>query len=228
MIFITPAILVNKPSDLKNFIHSFSIYFNRIDIDFMDGSITSSTTVSLDEILNIVANYLSHISFGFHLMTNNVDLIKDFILKLSLVYTKELNVKVQNFAIYLHQEVLTNNQNDNLLEFILSNLTKESRGVVVSIEQDIIDLDFYNNFSEVQIMTVQIGAQGGKFEKAALNKIYLLKDYNGVISIDGGVNLETSQIIKQYRINRVSVGSYFQRSTNLLHDLEALDKILNA
>jgi len=227
MLIITPAVLVDKLSDLEHFIDLYSHYFSRIDIDFMDGSVTSSVTVTLNEILNIAANYISNISFGFHLMTSNVELIEDFILKLNLIFTKDSNIKIQNFMVYIHQEILTNNLNNNLLEFILNNLTKESRGVVVSVEQDILDLAFYNNFSEVQIMTVQIGAQGGKFQEEALNKITLLKDYNGVISIDGGVNLETAQIIKKYRINRVSVGSYFQRSTNLQHDLEALDKILN-
>ena len=78
-------------------------------------------------------------------------------------------------------------------------------------------------------MTVEIGSQGGKFQEEVMEKIDELRSlgYSGVVSVDGGVNLNTAKFIKNHNINRVSVGSYFSKSNDIKLARMKLELALN-
>jgi ribulose-phosphate 3-epimerase len=61
----------------------------------------------------------------------------------------------------------------------------------------------------IQIYTIMPGAQGQPFLPERLKLIPLLRQFGftGLIGIDGGVNLKTISLIKEYQPDILSVGS---------------------
>src|SRR5690606_33134550 len=89
-------------------------------------------------------------------------------------------------------------------------------GITVKAETQMQAVEFYNQFPEVQLMTIETGKQGNPFMPAVLEKSQWLRSegFTGMISIDGGVSLYTAETIKSYPIDRVSVGSFLSKSPN--------------
>jgi pentose-5-phosphate-3-epimerase len=129
----------------------------------------------------------------------------------------------KKIEIYLHQ-------NEGFLATLSSKLPLNWKiGVYVLKDEELNDLNFYNNFDEVLFMTVSIGFQGGEFDTRVLSKVDRLRSlgYNGKVSVDGGVNLETAKLLRGHNIDRVSVGNYFKKSRNVEYDYEELYQALN-
>ena len=78
-------------------------------------------------------------------------------------------------------------------------------------------------------MSIEIGFQGNRFNKKVIKRVEQLREigYHKKISLDGGVNLKTANLIKGLKIDRVSVGSFFVRSKNIIKDKLKLEKALN-
>ncbi len=215
MIQITPAILTNNQKELSDLLNRYlDEGFHFIDIDITSADLAGEqTTLSLKDAIQVV-EIPEDFSIGWHLMMKE----PEESVKRLLTHFEEN----ESLRIYVHQETD--------LEF-LSELEDENYSVMVTVNVDspLLDIDYYNQFAEVQLMTVEIGKQGAAFQQEAMNKSEQLREwgYEGVISIDGGVNLETAQIISKYPIDRVSVGSYFQNSSDLTSDLQKLEEVLN-
>lgn len=86
----------------------------------------------------------------------------------------------------------------------------------------------WSELDEVQIMTIGKREQSSPFVPKLLEKTIKLRDkgFTGCISVDGGINLTTANDLKDYLadgvINRLSVGSYFQNSSDLENSLHKL------
>lgn len=213
MIKITPAILT---SDLDEFVTKFNEYielFGLLDIDIAEESFAENNTISLIDVID--SGILSEtLDIGIHLM------VSDPINKLKYMVDNGLK-DFSNLRIYVHQESELSKLDEYTKYFKI--------GVVVKRESTLKDLSFYERFGEVQLMTIDIGKQGNSFYNDSLKRVKQLRDlgFRGDISLDGGVNLDTASLIRDVNPDRVSVGSYFQNSSDLVSDFNKLDNILN-
>lgn len=214
MIQITPSILTSNLTDFQNQLDKISI-FNSIDIDIIRRDYTENETLDLSTILQFPG--LFNIGdIGFHFMVKNS--INDLqILSLSQLRNRTLRLYFQS--------------DSEITEINLSQYSPLwKRCISISIDQNINNISFLSLFDEIQFMTVKVGFQGGQFVYDVLNKIDRLREmgYDKMVSIDGGVNLETAKEIRKHNINRVSVGSYFSKAINLEQAYFDLNNILNA
>lgn len=221
MIEITPAILTDNLESFEMQISELFV-FSKVDIDICREDFVNSKTLQISEIAKYIQEY-KDVNFGFHLMVANP--MED----LSLL--TELGFATRELRIYIHQEIF-DDSNSDLQEFRTFHWPATwTKGVCLKIETELNDADFYEEFEEIQLMTVEIGKQGGSFNEEVLEtKVKRIKElgYSGTISIDGNVNLETADIIKQYPIDRVSVGSYFSSTSEDVRALKQLDQKLNS
>lgn len=211
---ITPAILTDAANTLYQLTESYSKVFKSIDFDYCKPPFVQSSTVSISEIITVILEK-REIDFGIHLMTQKpMEELRALL---------NSNLRFGNLRINFHQE------SDDM--FYISSLELPvgwSRGVVIKKNSDLLPLEFYSKFDEVQLMTVELGFQGGRFTKNVLKKANELRKmgYLGKISVDGGVNPKTLKIIKNFQIDRVSVGSFFQKSVNLQKSYAEINKVL--
>jgi pentose-5-phosphate-3-epimerase len=214
MIQICPAILTDNAEDFTRQIKIYPTIFEQIDIDInidSDG-FKGMVTVDLPMIAEQSSDYASRL--GFHLMVEKPEALVKELLSLKSEFKKS--------KFYIHQE-------SSFTKEFLDSIPFENRCVAVQLESSTREVTFYSQFSEVQLMTVSIGFQGQKFEESALERAIWLKEngYKGKISIDGGIDLNSAKVIKNYPIDRVSVGSYFSKSENLELDKTKLNLALN-
>lgn len=211
---ICPAILTNNIKEFKNQLEIYSKYFNTIDIDInvsgdgFEGVVTPNLDLIIQEIQR-----LPRIQFNFHLMLSKPFWIYKYISD---------NLKQRVFY-FLHQE--------SDISFLDDIEMTEDIGICIEKQTKLREIEFYNQFSEIQLMTVEIGFQGSKFDKRILQKAKNLRQmgYTGRLSLDGGINLESAIDIRasEVEINRLSVGSYFSTSKDVKSSLEKLNNILS-
>lgn len=217
MIEITPAILTADAAQFSEIIERYlGMGFNRIDIDIADSEFAHHDTLQMAEVLPLLENLgYEDVEIGWHLMLKHPqDAVVDL---MSSEIWEEFD-----HMIYIHQEAE--------IGFIKeADFNDLNLGVVVKENSALKGPDFYNKFLETQLMTVTIGAQGDDFNTAVLNKIDQLRSmgYVGVISLDGGVNLQSALIIVDCDIDRVSVGSFLQDSKDPELDYQKLNLALN-
>ena len=216
MIEITPAILTNDPSEFSNEIEQL-LGFDSIDIDVIRSDfIEGQTTLSLEDVNKLITKYRDRkISWGFHFMVKNPS--KD------LNELVEMGFSTSEIRVYMQQE--------SDLDFMRTFEWPETWriGISLKLETELKNLEYYSPFDEVQLMSVKVGFQGGDFQSKVFEKVNKLRElgYKGFISLDGGVNLETAELIKKYLVNRVSVGSYFSKTDQDNKAWEKLDEVLN-
>ncbi len=216
-ILISPAILESNFSTFTKQYDLYSQFTDQIDIDInIDYDIfPGKTTISIDDAVNYIISKKNKTGFtlAFHLMTENP---ANEIIKIKKLANK-FKVKV-----FVHQE-----SNIDVIGFVSG--SEIEYGIAVKAETPLKSLEFYNQFCEIQLMTIQTGAQGNGFIPEILNRVEYLREigFSKLISIDGSVNLETASLIRQHDLNRVSVGSYFSKSNNFISDFKRLDNALN-
>lgn len=185
--------------------------FDVIDIDVAVSPFTKESTVSLKKAIDIIKNNKRLVSF--HLMESNPKESIELIVSSGLDFEQ----------IFVHQE-------SNLsFTSLLNKALKEKIGITLKRESRVKELEFYKDYSSIQLMTGTFGGQGNEFDEQALAKSLELRDlgFDGEIGIDGGVNLNSAKDVKEYPIDRVSVGSFFHKSKNPLLDKMKLDLALN-
>ena len=92
-------------------------------------------------------------------------------------------------------------------------------GIAVNPNEDINILDTYlNEVDEILIMSVVPGKGGQAFMPEVLPKIDKLnkikENYHFIIAVDGGINNETIEYLKDKKIDMVVSGSYITNSEN--------------
>lgn len=102
-------------------------------------------------------------------------------------------------------------------------------GISINPSTDVHVLDPYlDDIDQILVMSVWPGKGGQKFIESSIEKVKYLKEYKTknnkhyIISIDGGINLETGQLVKQYCDLGV-VGSAITKADNYV---EAFNKHL--
>lgn len=160
-----------------------------IHVDFMDGTFTDNTSLSLE------AMHLDKFTkpIEIHLMvTNPLKYIE---------YCKKFNPK--HFII--HYETLKN-QMETIIKITDNNMRT---GLAINPETDIEAIKPLLKYVDmVLVMSVIPGKGGQSFILNTVDKLKALrKVYKGRIEVDGGINDETILLVKEY-IDSVVSGSY--------------------
>ena len=193
---IIPAILSEK---IKN----YSQYFDEIQIDIAEN------TVSIKDVPN-----LNNIKIGFHLMVDKPRNVID-----------DLSSNVNNVIIHF--------ESFGDLSMTASIIKEKgiSCGLALNPETDVETQDFASqlmHFDFIQLMSVHPGKQGNEFIPDVLEKIPKIRLINAEIPIwiDGGINDKTIIKLKDTDIQKVIVGSYFNDGDIKvkLNFLESYDK----
>lgn len=203
MIKVCPAILTNSLDAFKEQLNVYSENFDRVDIDInLPGDLfLGKETLTIEKIKNTLLES-KNTTFGIHLMVDDpVDAMRS-------TSPEELGDKL--YRVFVHQESTDESEIEQLKNYPL--------GVVLNPDDELRDLNYYNQFGEIQFMSVHPGYQGGKFVPYVLDTVLDLRSmgYEKDISIDGGVDLDTTGFIKEFPVDRVSVGSFFSR---YLHEI---------
>jgi pentose-5-phosphate-3-epimerase len=221
---ISPAILTTNQQKIVELLNSYvKSGFTTIDIDIQQTPFASSTTVNWPEVLKILANFdlPTTVSIGWDLkIAQPLDAVQQI-----LAQAKKLK---HSYRIYIYSTASIQPMLDLNLDLAANHI-----GLGILGNKTMRGIEFMQQFPEVQLMTVAEEQQGSKFDPNLLDRVTQIREmgYTGQVSIDGGVNLESAELINAYakevEINRVSVGSYFQESQELLLDLQKLQLALN-
>ncbi len=212
MIKIAPSILSADFSILGEEIKSIEkAKADWVHIDVMDGHFVPN--ISFGEPIVKSIRKITNMPFDVHLMIENVDYyINDF-------------ASAGADYITIHQEA--GNHIDRSIQLIKSlgikaGISLNPATPVSSIEHLLPELDL------VLIMSVNPGFGGQKFIPYTLDKIRLLKElrgkynYNYLIEVDGGVNIENAQMIIDAGVDVLVAGSAVFKSDEYEKTIEEL------
>lgn len=205
---ITPAILPNFFSEVKENIEKIHRVARLVQIDFCDGTYVKNKTWGYNnhdrEIFQNLINeqyelpYFDEIDYEFDLMISKPDAdLEKFIAmgpKNIILHYKSLQNPVDFF----------DNLSPIIREHIKFGCAFENNISVDEILEIIPKVDF------IQIMGIDhIGIQGEPFSERSIELIKKVREQNSdiEISVDGGVNENTILNIKNAGANRVAVGS---------------------
>lgn len=207
---IIPAVLAHNKSEFVTQWNKVSPFFSYLQIDIGDGQFVKTTTPFKPE---HIRQFVKNHELEIHLMVKNVA-------KYLAEWTKLAQVK----KIIWHYEA----ESDNKAIATLADFLKQQKiqaGLALNLDTPLSVLK--NNISKintVMLMGVYPGKQGQKFEEKVLAKIKNLRRlYPKInIEIDGGVDAESFQQIKNAGANLMVIGSYLQKSKNIKLDLKHL------
>lgn len=170
-----------------------------IHYDVMDGIFVPNTAF-FGENLSLIKKMGFEISV--HLMVVDVEKYVDFFINNDIDY------------LTFHCEVLTSLECFKLIQKIKNKKIKCGIAIKPStIISDVLDLI---NFSDIiTVMSVEPGFGGQKFIPNTLDKLKEIRKYNNdiIIQVDGGLNLETSELIRDYA-NFFVMGTYLIDNIN--------------
>lgn len=208
---IHPALLVNKLSDLILQVSNLIPVTIDFDIDIIDWIRTSSKTITVSEALALKGELNLH----FDLMLDHaIDEVK--------ILLPDKRVK----TIILSLDCLDD------ISYLIDLIHHHGKraGLSLNPNRKIYEITPYINDVElIQIFTIEPGAQGNPFLKDKLNYSASLKElgFKGDVEIDGGVNLDNIDIVKEYPIDIFSVGSALSKAPDPIVVFEELQKHLN-
>jgi len=172
-----------------------------LHFDIADGKFTAHRTWGSPEELERlkIENCKLKIDFEVHLMVENPEaLIKDWLAagaKRIIVHLEKFNLSKFNFdRDFFDREI----------------------GLAINPETPVKKLiPYLDKIKFVQILAVQPGLGGQKFQSVVLEKIkFLKKSYSDVIiEVDGGVNLENAKLIKEAGADILAAGSYIFKNS---------------
>lgn len=224
MIEIVPAILPKNYEDLKNKIALVRGAAPLAQIDICDGIFVSSKTwpfeSNLDEHFHKILNEEEGIPFwediDFELDLMVVDAVQNFD-----IYTK-LGAK----RIVFHIEAVGDlKEFKNFLEGIDMYIKEMTDiGIAIDIKTPLEQIfPLINNIDFVQCMGIdRVGFQKQEFDEKVLEKIKTLKEKfpDVVISVDGGVDLETAPTLISAGASRLVIGSAIFNTDDIIGTIE--------
>ena len=177
---------------------------NWIHFDVMDGYFVENKTFDFNLVSEI--NKYNRLYSDVHLMVDNPsEFIKEY-----------KNAKTDSLT--FHYEAV---KKDDIKDIILKIKSYGMKaGISINPDTDVTVLnDYLDELDCILIMSVVPGKGGQKFIDNALDKIRYLKklqpNYHYLISVDGGINNETSKIVKEAGADIICVGSYLANNLNI-------------
>lgn len=174
-----------------------------IHFDVMDGDFVTNTTFDFNKVKEI--NEYNKLYSDVHLMVSD-----------PRKYIKEY-VDAKSDSITFHYEAVNKEDVLDIIKEIKSYNVKA--GISIKPTTDVKVLDEYLEYLDnILIMSVEPGKGGQKFIESSLDKVRYLKDkkkdYNYLISIDGGINKDTSILVKEAGCDVIIVGTYLANNLN--------------
>lgn len=200
MIKIVPAILAFTKDDFYNSLQKIEGKVSEIQIDITQKDFAHNASVDIREI-----NISKDIKVGFHFMTNTLP---------DLNFLDKFNV--DNIIVHLESGLCSGNLRDKVPHAIKLGIAINPQTSVAELDKLTFDFDF------IQLMGVNPGLQGQKFQIEILKKINSLKTKypNKHIWLDGGVNDQTIKIISE--VDVLVVGSYLLSGDDIINRINIL------
>jgi len=197
MIKISPSILgaQDRIKCIKDLNNTKADY---IHIDAMDGMFVPNTQMKVEEIIELEKH--SNIPLDVHLMVNDPEEYLNHLENKNIEYItihleikKDINKLISKIKSLGYKVGLSIKPNTNVKELIA----------------------YLNNIDLVLIMSVEPGFGGQEFMPNSLVKAKELRDLkpNITIEIDGGINIDNINDVKQY-VDIAVVGSYITKSND--------------
>lgn len=198
MIKIAPSILSADFSKLKEEIETVSDA-EYLHLDVMDGSFVPEITFGAGVVKSI--RKFSNQIFDVHLMVEHPEThIDSFAAAGADIIT--FHIEATRHAHRLIQKIHASN--------IKTGVALNPATPLAMVEEILGDVD------QVLIMTVNPGYGGQKFIDSQLDKIRRLREkFHGDIEVDGGINPETSKLVKKSGANVLVAGSAIFNSENI-------------
>ncbi len=176
-----------------------------LHLDVMDGSFTSSKSFTMDEIIDI--SNTSNKKLDIHVMSKNLDILIDNLIKLNPEFIT-IHSEIENKKIYIKK--------------IKENNIKVGLALNPQTNIDIL-YNYIDKIDLILVMSVNPGAGGQSFTKEVIPKLKKLKELNNncLIEVDGGINKESINYVKNY-VNIVVSGSYITNSNNYQKSIDDL------
>ena len=182
-----------------------------LHVDLMDGDFVAAKNYTAGEITKLLSNVTK--SLDVHLMVSNP-------LKYLEIFAS-LNTEYLTF----HYEAVTKPLDviDKIKELGLK------VGISIKPKTKVSEIiEFLPLLDQVLVMSVEPGLGGQEFMESAIEKIEELKtlretnNYSYIISVDGGINAETADLVKDAGADMVASGYYICSSDNFDNQIDNL------
>lgn len=214
---ISTSILNVKKENIIQTIYDLEVaktdYFH---VDVMDGRFTKNDTSEKMRLYAEYLNQITNIPMDVHLMVTN---IKEYI--------DSYNIFNPNIITFHLEACKSDEEVEKYIEYVKENNCKV--GLSIKPETPVEKIyKFLPKINLVLIMTVKPGSGGQKFIEYTENKIVNLKNkieelkLDTLIEVDGGINLETKEIVKQAGADIAVVGSAIINSKDFRYTISKL------
>jgi ribulose-phosphate 3-epimerase len=209
---INPAPLVTTLEELQKQITGLDSVANEFDIDLIDWERSDLKTVKAVDAVKVKTTA----KLNFDIQMDKPEETLDIILNSGRANRVLVNLECDTDIIPLLKKI-----RENSVE----------AGISIDPENKIANVIKYFPYCDlIQIMTISPGLQGNPFlpDRLALSIELRELGFDGSIEIDGGVNLNTLDTIKQYPINVLSIGSALSKAEKPIEAyLEIQKKFVN-
>ena len=176
-----------------------------LHLDIMDSSFTESSSFSLNESKEI--KELCNKKIDVHIMSTNL--------------SEYININPYNITFHI--------ENNDIEKYI--DLIKEKNikvGLAINPDTDLSTIyPYLDKIDRVLVMSVVPGKGGQKFMESVIPKLKYLKEnkdkYNYEIGVDGGINSDTVNFVKDY-VDIVVSGSFITNSNDYQESIDELKK----
>jgi len=202
---VVPAIIAGTQEELDQLLSKVIDFADRIMLDIMDGVFVESNS------LNFEFNLPPGPEYEAHLMVNN-----------PLEYLKKLNKKISRVIIHVGMQ--------SKIEDISQQVRETGREFYAALNPEVnasILKDMLPHLDGVLIMTVNPGRYGAKFIPEVLEKVQIIRSWDGEIPIevDGGMRLETARLALDAGATVIASGSYIMKSEDVEQAIKRLTDI---
>ena len=177
-----------------------------IHIDIMDSTFTKTSSFSLEELNDIKSNK----KYDIHIMSTNLD--------------SQINLAIKLKPEFITFHVESTKDVKKYIDLIKSNNIKV--GIAINPKTSLWRLRKYFDLVDmILVMSVEPGMGGQRFIPSVIKKVKKIKHKkpNLILSIDGGINLETIKFVRNY-IDMAVAGSYVTDSDDYESRIVSLNK----
>ena len=212
----TSILNVNKENIIQTIYDLEVAKTDYFHVDVMDGRFTKNDTSEKMRLYAEYLNQITNIPMDVHLMVTN---IKEYI--------DSYNIFNPNIITFHLEACKSDEEVEKYIEYIKENNCKV--GLSIKPETPVEKIyKFLPKINLVLVMTVEPGSGGQKFIEYTENKIVKLKNkieklkLDTLIEVDGGINLETKEIVKQAGADIAVVGSAIINSKDFRYTISKL------
>ena len=219
MVEISTSILsVEKEKATRTFYNLETAHTDYFHIDVMDGQFVKNDTRKIMKESASTIRQISNTPLDIHLMTYSVkDNIEEYI---------DLEPNIITFHI---EAIKSKEEVFEVINYIKENNSRV--GIAVKPNTNIEEVyEFLPYIHMVLIMTVEPGIGGQKLIPETVNKVRKLKEYIDNenieldIEVDGGINLETAELVKSAGANILVAGTSIIKSDDYKNMISELKK----